>query len=137
MGYILSATRTNYRLFLIVLGGVAAIAITSALIGCLTSRCFEVCQTKRKREQNDPEKALPAVTTSTVSSSASTVTQNGVDAHHDIVKRRPEGLVDQKFVFGRESHDYQKENRTHQGGAIVPPKAIHRIVENGKEIAFR
>lgn len=120
MASFVSATDPNYKLFLVVLGGIGAIALTSALAGCITARCFESCQCKRKRVQVDIETALPSAPSSTVDSSDSTITQNELGVH-DSITQRMEKLLDTKIYVGTEAEQFAKRISKPSGYTVELP----------------
>lgn len=127
---LLSATHPSYKLFLIVLGAIIAIALASALVGCLTSRCFEVCVPKRKRDQNDVEEASGPFTKTTMSanSSSSSTPQDDVDIGVDIIKARTGELLAHDTFVRREAEEYGKKIRSIQGLKIARPVPLSDLL---------
>lgn len=128
---LLSATHPSYKLFLIVLGAIIAIALASALVGCLTSRIFEVCLPKRKRAQNDVEDASGPLTKTTLSddSSSSSTPQDGVDVGVGIIAARTGELLAHDTFVGREAEEYGKKIRSIQGLKIARPVPLSDLLK--------
>ncbi|RVX68418.1 hypothetical protein B0A52_07418 [Exophiala mesophila] len=115
----------DYKLFGIVTGAIAVIAVTAAVIGCLTAK---LCKRRRQKQidkvlaqqaaSHDADAAANANTTagtsiSTGSSLAQTVVAQ-LDEEDATIKRRTEGLIARNAFIGREEEWYQKRARAKQ-----------------------
>ncbi|KIV92316.1 hypothetical protein PV10_06768 [Exophiala mesophila] len=144
----------DYKLFGIVTGAIAAIAVTAAVIGCLTAK---LCKRRRQKQidkvlvqqaaSHDADAAANANTTartstSTGSSLAQTVVAQ-LDEEDAVMKRRTEGLLARNAFIGREEEGYQKKIRAKQREETELPVRLGDLLRwakrtlSGEDIAPR
>lgn len=132
----------NYKLFGIVTGAIAVIAVSAAAIGCLTAK---LCK-RRRQKQIDRVLAKQAAShdaganartsASTVSSLAQTVVVE-LDEEDAIIERRTQGLLAQNAFIGREQEEYQRKIRAKQGEETVLPVRLGDLIRWAKRTFSR
>lgn len=127
----------NYKLFGIVTGAIAVMAVSAAAIGCLTAK---LCK-RRRQKQIDRVLAKQAAShdadanarasTSSISSLAQTVVAQ-LDEEDAMIERRTEGLLAANAFIGREQEQYQKKIRVKQGEETVLPVRLGDLMRWAK-----
>ncbi|KAK5211494.1 hypothetical protein LTR47_005217 [Exophiala xenobiotica] len=137
------STGPDYKILLIVLGGICLFAFLSVALGCCVPRCCRGRRQKKLREKQlesgmhggltPPSNASTPAAPSSASLSASTPARNDFEAQRQqVIERKGLALLASRVICGSETDMYpsqkeRKKNRQMRSSSIMLPVLVQAL----------